>query len=129
MNECQIEYYDCIQPLEEFDNQAPAMDIPIQFVMDLPQFISIKIQPPPSMNRSLQTVTTPQKPLIPSLFQIAARADEVQAVPALKSALAHGHGPMAEMMLDPEKLEAVLKSVVRRKKPAVRRVSLGRFEH
>lgn len=72
------------------------------------------------MNHPLQTITTPQKPLVPALFQIASRAEEVESVPALKHAVVHGHGPMSEMMLDPGKLEAVLKAIAKRKKPATR---------
>ena len=123
MNERQIEN-DCIKPLELWDlNESPVlMEIPIQFVTDLPRFISIKIQPQHSMNHPLQTITTPQKPLIPALFQIAARAEEVESVPALKNAVVQGRGPASEMMLDPEKLEAVLKAIAKRKKPDVRRM-------
>ena len=126
MNERQIEN-DCIKPLELWDlDESPTLtEIPIQFVIDLPRFIAIKIQPQDSMNHPLQTILTPQKPLIPALFRIAARAEEVGSVPALKKTVVQGHGPLSEMMLDPEKLEAVLEAIAKRKKPAVRRVSVS----
>lgn len=63
------------------------------------------------------------KSLMPALFQIAARADDPESVVELRSALATGKMPLAEMMLNAEKLEAILKAIVRRKKPAARRAS------
>ena len=128
MNKWQTEN-DCIQPLEFWDleESSPLMEVPVQFVTDLPQFVPIKIQPQHSMNHPLQTITIPQKPLIPALFQIAARAEEVESMPLLKNAVVRGHGPMAEMMLDPEKLEAVLKAISKKRKPAVRRVTASRL--
>jgi hypothetical protein len=53
-----------------------------------------------------------EKPLIPALFQIAARADD------LKSPLARGREALAEAMLDARRLEAILKAVGRKKKAA-----------
>lgn len=55
------------------------------------------------------------------------RDDEAESVPVLKSALAMGRIPLAEMMLDAQKLEAALKAIVRKKKMAARRLAAGRF--
>lgn len=69
------------------------------------------------------------KPLIPALFQIAARADELQSLSAVRSALALDRASRAEVMMDPEKLDAVLKSVAaKKKKNTSRRVPVGRFD-
>lgn len=69
------------------------------------------------------------KPLIPALFQIAARADELQSLSAVRNALALGRASRAEIMLNAEKLDAVLRSVAAKKKKTVaRRLSSGRFE-
>jgi len=57
-----------------------------------------------------------QKSLIPALFQIASRADEIQSVRALKQALASSRTPLAEMMLDAKRLEGILKALGKRKK-------------
>lgn len=69
-----------------------------------------------------------EKPLIPGLFQIAAYADDAQSVSALKNALASQRMPLNDMMLDPEKLEAILKNIAQKKKASMRRNSVQRFE-
>jgi hypothetical protein len=68
-----------------------------------------------------QTMTT-ERPLIPGLFQIAAYAGtEPAAVPQNISAL--GRTPFAEMMLNPKKLEAILRTITRLEKPVTRRLA------
>lgn len=71
-----------------------------------------------------------EKSLIPALFQIAARADELQSLqslPAVRNALAMDRASRAEIMMNAEKLDAVLKAAASRKKKSVRRDSPGRF--
>jgi hypothetical protein len=94
-----------------------AVSIPIQFNVDVPLSYQIKIQPQNSM-----THLTSEKPLIPALFQIAALADDLYAMPTLKGMLATGRMPLADTMLDADKLEEVLKAIARRKKSATRRI-------
>ena len=73
-----------------------------------------------------------EKPLIPALFQIAARADELQSLeslPAVKNALDKDRAARSEIMLDAEKLDAVLKAVAaKKKKSSTRRIPSGRFD-
>lgn len=54
--------------------------------------------------------------MIPALFQIASRADDIESVGALRRALAASRTPLAEMMLDAKRLEGILKSLGKRKK-------------
>jgi hypothetical protein len=71
-----------------------------------------------------------EKPLIPALFQIAARADELQSLqslPAVQNALDRDRAARTEIMLDAEKLDAVLRKTVAKKKKTARRDSPGRF--
>jgi hypothetical protein len=70
------------------------------------------------MNPTFQTLAT-EKPLIPGLFQIAACAGG----PAIQNTSDLGRTPFAEMMLNPKKLEAVLKTIARLEKSAARRIS------
>jgi hypothetical protein len=44
-------------------------------------------------------------------------ASDLELVPEFKNALALGRMPFAEMMLNPEKLETVLKTAAKRKRP------------
>ena len=69
-----------------------------------------------------------EKPLIPGLFQIAACADDTKSVSALKNALAEHRMALNEMMLDPERLEAILKNIAQKKKASGQRNSIDRFE-
>jgi hypothetical protein len=70
------------------------------------------------MNPTFQTMAT-ERPLIPGLFQIAACAGE----PAIQNTSALGETPFAELMLNPKKLEAILKTIARLEKSTARRVS------
>ncbi len=103
--------------------------IAVQFPSDSPRCLPIKIQPQKLMNNP---DVNSEKPLIPALFQIAARADDLQSLQSLlavRNALALDRASRTEIMLDAEKLDAVLKAVAtKKKKPASRRVSSGRFE-
>jgi len=63
-----------------------------------------------------------ERPLIPGLFQLAASAGR----PATQNIFTLGQTPFAEMMLNPEKLEAILRVIARPEKPAARRISAGR---
>lgn len=65
----------------------------------------------------------PEKPLLPALFQTDPRAGELTRKPP-----AEAQTFLGEMMLDAKRLEAVLKTIVRRKKTATRRVSADRFD-
>jgi hypothetical protein len=114
-------------PFHDLGGSAPT--IPIVFLPDSPSRLQVKIQPQMSM-------TPPdahsEKPLIPALFQIAARADELQSLeslPALKNALAMDRAFRSEIMLDAEKLDAVLKAAAaKKKKSAPRRVSAAHLD-
>jgi len=98
-----------------------AIGIPIDFGLDFPVWFPVKIQPRKPMNQPIQT-TIPEKPLIPSLFQIAAFADDVKSVSALKNALAHNRVPLPDMMLNRDRIEAVLKALLAKKKAGARRI-------
>ena len=63
----------------------------------------------------------PEKTLIPALFQIAARADDIGSIRALRNALAGSSTPLHEMMLNAEKVEGILKSFGKKKKSTARR--------
>lgn len=91
--------------------------VPIQFNVDAPLSYPIKIQSQNSM-----TYLTSEKPLIPALFQIAAFADDPHAMPSLRGMLTTGRMPLADTMMDADKLEEVLKAIARKKKSAARRI-------
>jgi hypothetical protein len=88
--------------------------VPIHFAPDLPLCFPIKTQPLNPMNK-------PEKPLVPALFQIAARIHEPESALALKSLMRRG--ALADAMLNAQKLESVLKTIARKKKNGLRRVS------
>jgi len=92
-----------------------AVNFPIQFNVDLPLSYQIKIKP-----QNFMAHLTSEKPLIPALFQIAALADDPHAMPTLKGMLTTGRIPLADTMLDTDKLEEILKAIARKKKSAVR---------
>lgn len=71
---------------------------------------------------------SPVKDHVPSLFQIAARADDPKSLTALKKSLVAGHEPHGEKMLDRSKLQAILDAVTRKKKSASRRTAQMRLE-
>lgn len=94
-----------------------ALAIPVQFNVDLPLSYPIKIQEQDPM-----TPLTSEKSLIPALFQIAALADDPHAMPVLKGMLAAARLPLADTMLNTDKLEEVLKNIARKKKQSARRI-------
>ncbi len=94
-----------------------AMAIPVQFNIDLPLSYPIKIHEQDSM-----TPLTSEKSLIPALFQMAALADDPHAMPVLKGMLTAARMPLADTMLNMDKLEEVLKNVARRKRQIGRRI-------
>jgi hypothetical protein len=98
-------------------------DIYAQFSNDLTPRLQVNSQPPYSMNPTEAS----EKSLIPALFQIASRADDIGSVRALRRALASSRTPLAEMMLDAKRLEGILKGLGKRKK-AARRAANGRPE-
>jgi hypothetical protein len=102
-----------------------AKEIPIQFTEGSPCCFPIKIQPPNIMSQLSNNAS--EKPLIPALFQIAACADNIRSISALKNALSMNRIPIADMMLDPDKIEAMLKSISRRKKISSRQIPTDRF--
>ena len=65
---------------------------------------------------------TTEKPLIPGLFQLAACASG----PVPQNIFSPGQTPLADMMLNPKRLEAILKTMATLEKPA-RRISLSRL--
>lgn len=88
--------------------------IPVQFEANPPLHFLVKIQTSPPMNHPS---LSPEKPLIPALFQIAAHADVVRSFAALKKkAQAQERARLSEKMVDPEKLEAALKAIAKKKK-------------
>ena len=68
-----------------------------------------------------------RKPLVPGLFQIAACAGGPGPAPVLQDNPALRATHFAEMMLNPKKLEAILKTIARLEKRAVRRISTARL--
>ena len=101
------------------------MAVPVAFETDLPLNFQIKVKPSLTMNTP--TIIS-EKPLIPGLFQIAACADDARSVSALKNALALNRMPLNEMMIDPERVEAILKKIAQKKKASSQRISVQRFE-
>lgn len=98
--------------------------IPVQFSVDLPLHYEIKIRP----NYFIAALAVAsKKPLIPALFQMAALASDPKAMPALKSVLETGRAPLDDAMLDPERIDAVVRAIARKKKPAGRRATANRI--
>lgn len=102
-----------------------AIRIPIEFSADLALSFPINLKPQIPMSNP---IVPPAKPLKPTLFQIAARADEPESLSAFKNSLAARQSRLGEKMLDAGKLEAVLDAVTRRKKQAPRRMTQLRIE-
>jgi hypothetical protein len=96
--------------------EPSAMEVPVQFGTDLALRPQLQIQPLQPMNP-----IAPEKSLIPALFQIAARAEEIGSIRALRNALAASSTPLHEMMLNAEKVEGILKGFGKKKKSAARR--------
>ncbi|HEV2328377.1 MAG TPA: hypothetical protein VGY56_06270 [Verrucomicrobiae bacterium] len=57
------------------------------------------------------------EPLLPSLFQFT---DHANGLRGIKSAV-QNRSTFAELMLNPKRLDAILKAIGKRKKPALRR--------
>lgn len=108
---------DWTKPWELAHFRSKATGIPIQFSADLSLSHPVKIQSAYSMNNPAYIS---DKPALPSLFRVAAHADE----PELKNALTQGRASLAEMMLNAERLEAILKAVSKKKK-STRRLPTG----
>ncbi len=102
-----------------------SIPIPLEFGTDVSFYFQIKVKPNAPMNTP---PTISEKPLIPGLFQIAAYADDARSVSALKNALALNRLPLNEMMIDPERVEAILKKIAQKKKASSQRISVQRFE-
>jgi hypothetical protein len=101
------------KPLGFGDLARTALDLPV--TSDTDTQLAIKIEPESSMNNPF-LIALSKRPLMPSLFQVAAR---VGPEPALKDSLP-GHARLAERMLNPRKLEAVLDAIGKKKKSAGR---------
>ena len=71
--------------------------------------------------RTMTTENT-EKPLIPGLFQLAACAGG----PVSQNIFSPGQTPFADMMLNPKRLESILKTIAKLEKPA-RHISPGRL--
>lgn len=95
--------------------QSATVGIPIEFGTDVPLYFPIKIQPQNFINIPSHAPVS-ERSLIPALFQIAACAHDIKSVSALKSALRLGRTPLAEMVLDPRRLEAILQAAAPEKK-------------
>lgn len=93
---------------QQIKDDSATFGIPVEFAADLALHVPVKIQPQYPMNNPLSS----ENPLIPSLFQIAARAHDARLMPR-RSVLALDY----ERMLNREKLEAVLEAMTRKKKP------------
>jgi hypothetical protein len=104
------------KPLGFADLARAALGISVRYTAN--SSLPIKIEPEQPMNNPFQ-IALSKRPLVPSLFQVAARADDVQSEPALKGSPS-GHMSLAERMLNPQKLEAVLNAIGKKKKPAGR---------
>jgi hypothetical protein len=77
---------------------------------------TIKIQSHMPMNLPSQK-TVEKKPLVPGLFQIAALANDFK-IPMQRAVFAFGRSPFSEVMLNPQKLEAILQKISKLEKPA-----------
>jgi len=117
MKQCQIENNDASRAGDS------AVGIPVEFAMDLPLHFPVKVKPFHIMS---QSNIPSQKNLIPTLFRIAASAEDAPA-PSFRNNLALGQTSLAEMMRDPQRLERILNAATRRKKPVARRVSEKRI--
>ncbi len=104
MSECQIE--------GRFPTRG---NIPVEFGSDLLLCFQIKIQPTEVMKHPNALL---EKSFEPGLFRLAALANDIKSVKARGRALALSHTPLAEMMFDPHKLEAILKRMSGRRKSA-----------
>jgi hypothetical protein len=104
------------KPLGFGDLARAALGIPVRYAAD--SSLATKIEPEQLMNNPFQ-IALSKRPLMPSLFQVAARADDAQSEPALKGSPS-GHMRLAERMLNPRKLEAVLNAIGKKKKSAGR---------
>jgi hypothetical protein len=89
------------------------LGIPIEFAPELSRNVPIKIRPQYSMDHPSGIS---EKSIIPALFQIAARADDVKPATALRNVLALKESPLSEKLLNHEKLEEILKAIAKRKK-------------
>lgn len=107
---------------EDSKGNPPGRGIPIHFPTDSSRVFQIKMQQRMPMNTTFETMTE-ARPLIPGLFQLAAGAGE----PVPQNTFTLGQTPFAEMMLNPKKLEAILKAIARLEKPVMRRLSGGRL--
>jgi hypothetical protein len=67
----------------------------------------------------MKTNSAFDEPLLPSLFQLTDRADRL----SVTKAGALGRFALADLMLNPKRLEAILKAAVKRKKSASRRTT------
>jgi hypothetical protein len=67
----------------------------------------------------MKTNSTFDEPLLPSLFQLTDRADRL----SVTQSTALNRSSLADLMLNPKRLEAILKAAVKRKKSASRRIA------
>jgi hypothetical protein len=92
-----------VQSNSERDILFSMLNLDICFVADSPIELQIK--------QAMKTSTTIQNiKNVPSLFQIAAHIEDVVPTTASKATLSLNQKPFADLMLHPEKLEAVLKT-------------------
>lgn len=106
--------------LAVYERKSPrnsTVDIPVQFGSDFPVWFTVKIQ------SAICQTTMADEEMLPSLFQIAAFADDLKSGPALKDALARHRTPLPDVMLNPKRIEAVLKALSAKKKPGARHLA------
>jgi hypothetical protein len=113
---------DRVMPAAGIDSNPPACGIPIHFPTDSSCAFQIKMQLNMLMNPTFQTMTA-ERPLIPGLFQLAACAGGPGPMSVPQNANALGQTPCAEMMLNPKKIESILKTIARLEKPVARRIA------
>jgi hypothetical protein len=115
MNEHQIKSNHSIVGWGE--SRPTATVIPSRYIEDLSLRLEVKSQPFSPMNSN----EIPENSLIPTLFQIASRAEDAESIRALKHALVSGGKPLAEVMLNTKRLEGILKALGKKKKSGIRR--------
>jgi hypothetical protein len=104
------------KPLGFGDLARAALNLSSRYATSSPP--AIKTDSEPSMNNPFE-ITLSKRHLVPSLFQTAARAEDMEAHPALKNHSTR-YTRLAERMLNPRKLEAVLNALGKKKKSAAR---------
>jgi len=91
-----------VYPNDKSETFSSATNISVRFIPATPMQLQIKI-------KTMKSVSIPNQPIIPSLFQIAAHMEDFALAQSAKTARRLRQMPFAGLMLHPEKLAAVLK--------------------